>query len=119
MDRAHRLARDQEKVTARAHAGRVTPGSGSGAFDKNDVTNAEWSFEVKTTTQKGYRLTLETWIATENNALEKGLRPAMIIVFVTPAGRTKRLVVLDEDDYIEKIEYGTQAQTGGPGLGTG
>lgn len=120
MDRAHRLARSQEKITAQIHAGRVTPGSGSGAFDKNDVTNDEWSFEVKTTTKLGYRLTLTTWLTAESYALEQGKRPAMIIAFVTPTGRTKRLVVLDEDDYIEITErYGTQAQTGGSGMGEG
>jgi hypothetical protein len=117
LDRPQRLARQQEALTAKAHGGRVTPASGSGGFDKNDVTNDEWSFEVKATSQKGYRLTLETWITAENNALEMGKRPAMVIAFVTPTGRTKRLLVLDEDDYIEKIAYGSQTQTGGSGLG--
>lgn len=102
MDRAHRLARSQEKVTARLHAGRLTPGSGSGAFDKNDVTNEEWSIEVKSTTQKGYRLTLETWITTENQALEQGKNPVMVIAFMPLNGRAKRLVVLEENDFIER-----------------
>lgn len=118
MDRAHREARLQESLTAKNHGGRATPGSGSGAFDKNDVTNDEWSFEVKTTTQKGYRLTQDTWATAEENAYGQGKRPAMIIAFATPGRRTKRLVVLDENDYIEMVSNGTQAQTGGPGLGT-
>jgi hypothetical protein len=118
MDRPHREARRNETLTAVKHGGRVTPGSGSGGFDKNDVTNDDWSFEVKTTTQKGYRLTLDTFRTTEKNALEQGKRPAMVIAFVPVSGRTKRLVILDEDDFTEMIEHGTQAQTGGPGLET-
>lgn len=102
MNKPQRLARQQENLTAKAHGGRVTPASGSGGFDKNDVTNDDWSFEVKTTTQKGYRLTLETWNTAEDHALEQGKRPAMVIAFVTPTGRAKRLVIIDEDDYIER-----------------
>lgn len=109
MDKIHKEALRQETLTAERYGGRVTPGSGSGSFDKNDVTTDEWSFEVKTTEQKGYRLTLENFLKTENNALEQGLRPAMITAFVLPSGRVKRLVTLDEDDFIEKVIYG---QTG-------
>lgn len=107
VDKIHREARRQESLTAKNHGGRATPGSGSGAFDKNDVTNDDWSFEVKTTGQKGYRLTLETFSTVERNALEQGRRPAMVIAFVTPYGRDKRLVVVDEDDFIEMTQNGT------------
>lgn len=112
MDKVHKEARRQEALTAFKYGGRVTPASGSGAFSKNDVTSDEWSFEVKTTEQKGYRLTLENFLKTEKYALEQGLRPAMIIAFVLPSGRVKRLVLMDEDDFTEVI-YGTQAKTTG------
>jgi hypothetical protein len=117
VDRPQRLARNQEKVTATLHGGRVTPGSGAGSLIKNDVTNDGWSFEVKTTQQKGYRLTLDTWMTTEHEALVHGKRPAMIISFWTAANRAKRLVVMDENDFIEMLqkvtEHGLEIETGG------
>lgn len=112
MDKPQRLARNQEKITAKLHGGRVTPGSGSGSGVKNDVTNSEWSIEVKTTTQKGYRLTLDAWVTTEHHALVEGKRPAMIIAFETAAGRAKRIVIMDENDFIEKVHSGLAIETG-------
>lgn len=102
MDRAHRIARKQEEVTAANHGGRGTPASGSGDKTKNDVRNAEWSFEVKTTTRKSYSLTAETFETAEKHALVDGRRAVMVICFDRGLGkRPKRLVVMDEDDFIE------------------
>jgi len=103
MDRAHRIARDQEKVTAANHGGRGTPGSGSGDKTKNDVRNDRYSFEVKTTTRKTYTLGLETFETAEKHALRDGRRAAMVIAFDKGLGqRPRRLVVMDEDDFIER-----------------
>src|SRR6185437_15393868 len=101
MDRAHRLARKQESVTAANHGGRVTPASGSGTV-KNDVRTSDWSIEVKTTTQKTYSLAYRTWVTAERHALADGRKPAMVIAFDRGLGHhPKRLVVIDEDDFIE------------------
>ena len=113
LDKPQRLARNQEKVTATLHGGRVTPGSGAGSGVKNDVTNTEWSFEVKSTSQKGYRVTLDNWMTIEHNALVEGKRPALVISFMTASGRPKRLIVLDENDFIEKATgYGLATEKG-------
>lgn len=108
MDRAHRIARKQEVVTAANHGGRGTPASGSGDKTKNDVRNAEWSIEVKTTTKASYSLALSTWLTAETHALTDGRRAAMVLCFDRGLGKTpKRLVVLDEDDFIELSSRGT------------
>ena len=102
MDRAHRIARAQESLTAANHGGRGTPASGSGDKVKNDVRNDDWSFEVKTTTKASYSLSLKTWETAEKNALADGRRAAMVICYDKGLGRSpKRLIVLDEDDFIE------------------
>lgn len=111
MDRAHRVARQQENVTAANHGGRGTPASGAGSI-KNDVRTDDWSLEVKTTTQKTYSLALSTWLTAEKHALIDGRRAAMVIAFDQGIGRRpKRLVVIDEDDFIELRDSGT-ASTG-------
>jgi hypothetical protein len=102
MDRAHRIARKQETVTAVVHNGRGTPASGSGELVKNDVRNTEWSFEVKTTTRKTYSLALDTFETAETHALVDGRRPAMVIAFDRGIGKPpRRLVVIDESDFLE------------------
>jgi hypothetical protein len=112
VDKPQRLARNQEKVTATLHGGRVTPGSGAGSV-KNDVRNTEWSFEVKTTTQKGYRLTEADLLTAERHALEDGRRMAFVIAFEHPDKPARRFVVMDESDFIEKVtEYGLAIEKG-------
>lgn len=102
MDRAHRIARKQEVLTADRHGGRGTPASGSGDTVKNDVRNPDWSFEVKTTTKSSYSLALGTFETAETNALRDGRRAAMVIAYDKGLGhRPRRLVVIDEDDFIE------------------
>lgn len=101
MDRPQRLARKQEDLTAKRHGGRVTPASGSGEAIKNDVRNAEWSFEVKSTSQKGYRLDRQMLRQVEGNALADGHRMAMVVAFLAN-GPTKRYVVMTEDDFLER-----------------
>lgn len=104
MDRAHRIARKQEEVTAANHGGRGTPASGSGDKTKNDVRNDDWSFEVKTTTKKTYSLALSTFETAEKHALVDGRRAAMVIAYDQGIGRRpRRLVVMDEDDFIELV----------------
>ena len=111
MDRPQRLARKQERETARLHGGRVTPASGSG-YVKNDVTSQEWSFEVKSTEQKGYRITREALERAGRNAREDGKRMAFVISFITGL-TSQRYVVISEDDYSELCErHGTSTPEG-------
>lgn len=104
MDRPQRLARKAEQETARLHGGRVTPQSGSGRSVKNDVRNDTWSFEVKATTQKGYRLTVDSLLTAEKNALADGRKMAFLVAFMPAISRPwedKRYILMTEDDFLE------------------
>lgn len=101
------MARKAEEVTAINHGGRGTPMSGSGSV-KNDVRTGAFSIEVKSTTRKTYSLAYSTWFTAETHALRDGLKPAMVVSFDRGLGlKPKRLVVLDEDDFLELVENGT------------
>jgi hypothetical protein len=107
VDRPQREARRQENITAVKHGGKVTPASGSGSV-KNDVRNDEWSFEVKSTSNRSYSISLDTLARLEDNALQDGRRMALVVSFVTRTGQARRYVLVDENDFIEKLEHGTQ-----------
>jgi hypothetical protein len=102
------MARKQEEVTAENHGGRGTPASGSGELVKNDVRNDAFSFEVKTTTKSSYSLSLGTFETAERHALADGRRVALVIAFDKGLGRSpRRLIVLDENDFIEMTNGST------------
>jgi hypothetical protein len=104
MDKAQRLGRKEEERTARLHGGRATPASGSGQTVKNDVRNTEWSFEVKSTSQQGYRLSRDALTVAEKNALADGRRMAFVISFLRNPGMKNgnRYVLMTEDDFLER-----------------
>lgn len=78
MDPRMRASKKQEARVARDQGGRVTPGSGNGWAVKNDVKNADWSFECKTTTKGSYRLTSGALALAERNALLDGREMAFV-----------------------------------------
>lgn len=107
MDKAQRLARKAEEKTAELHGGRITPGSGSGRATKNDVRNEKWSFEVKSTSAKGYRLEHETLVTADHNAAMDGRTMALIVDFIRSPGSVpsyvpRRFVTVTEDDFLER-----------------
>jgi hypothetical protein len=105
MERAQRLARKAEETTAKLHGAKLTPGSGSRAHTKNDAANNTWSYEVKSTSNKGYRLTHADLLKAEAGARVDGHRMAFIIDFLGGMERfrrTSRFVVTSEDDFIER-----------------
>jgi hypothetical protein len=104
LDRPQRLARKEENLTARIHRGRVTPQSGSGTRQKNDVVNERFSFEVKSTSGKTYSLSRDVLATATQHALEDRKTMALIVSFLPPRnrpGRAKRYVLVEEDDFIE------------------
>lgn len=105
MDRAQRLGRAAERLTATNNRGRVTPQSGSGRTVKNDVRNGEWSFEVKSTSGKTYSISRDVLDAATQHALADGRRMALVVHFNAPRtapGRARRFVVTSEDDFLER-----------------
>jgi hypothetical protein len=120
VDRPRRLARRSEEKTAELHGGRLTPGSGSRKHTKNDVANAEWSIENKTTSQKGYRLTHDDLIKAERGARQDGKRMAFLVEFVggirAAFPRPGRYIVTSEDDFLEREQLIEQLRTELAGL---
>jgi hypothetical protein len=105
VDRAQRLARKAEQKTAELHQGRVTPGSGSGRAIKNDVRNAEWSYEVKSTSQQRFGLARALLETAERHAMSDGRRMAFVVDFLPPPslpGSGARYITTTEHDFIER-----------------
>jgi len=69
----------QERKIAREAGGRRTAGSGNQPGNKGDVRTDRWLVEAKTTTAKGYTVTMATWRKIELEAHRKLLEPALII----------------------------------------
>lgn len=101
MDKPQRLALKQEQLTAELHGGRLTPASGTGRAAKNDVRTPEWSIEVKSTSGLGYRLDRATLQRSEHNALKDGRRLLFVVAFLWP-GRSRRYVLMTEEDHLER-----------------
>lgn len=103
MDKPQRLALKQEQLTTELHGGRLTPASGTGRGVKNDVRTPEWSIEVKSTSGLGYRVDRDTLQRSEHNALKDGRRFLLLIAFLWP-GRSRRYVLMTEEDHLEREE---------------
>lgn len=95
-----RRSRKQERDTAARIGGSVNAQSGAGWQRKNDVRNAGESWELKTTTQIGYRLTHLELAKAEVNALTEHRRMVFGIEFDLGNGSSRRYVVVTEDDYL-------------------
>jgi hypothetical protein len=107
VDRPQRLARKSEEKTAELHGAKLTPGSGSRNHTKNDAANEKWSYEVKSTSAKGYRLEHETLVTADHNAALDGHTMALIVDFIRSRGSVpsyvpRRFVVMTEDDFLER-----------------
>jgi hypothetical protein len=105
MEKPQRDARRQENQVASRLGGRVTPASGSGGI-KNDVRSPEWSVEIKSTSKKSYPVKEEDFDRAEKQALADGRRAAFVIAFLTPGKKPRRLVLIDENDFIEMNDRG-------------
>lgn len=79
LNEHQRRSRRQERDTAAEFGGRRNPGSGNTPLHGNDVRTDLLSIECKTTTAKGYRLTLDELQAAERHALLDGREMAFII----------------------------------------
>lgn len=91
-------SRKQEKRGAKIYGGTQNAGSGNGSR-KNDVRTADLSIEFKTTTQKGYRLTLAELLLCSRQALIEG-RDALFGIDFEVGKLTHRFVVQTEHQYL-------------------
>jgi hypothetical protein len=102
----------QEKRWANKVKGKPQPASGALWGARGDVKEqgqflSKHLWENKYTTNKSYSLTLDVWNDIKEKALRKqgGYIPGMHIEFKDPSGKTiLRLVVLEEDDYLDSKE---------------
>ena len=85
----------QEHRVAKRTGGRRQPGSGSGWLHRNDVKDDNYLREMKQTDGKSISIKLEDWEQLRKNAIMSGRKPAMHLQI----GK-RRLIVLDEDDFI-------------------
>lgn len=69
MDRRIKASRTQEKKLAKEIGGTTVAGSGNGWSVKNDIRNATWSIECKTTAAARFSLTHRDLMNAEKNAL--------------------------------------------------
>ncbi|MFD9815101.1 hypothetical protein [Streptomyces sp. NPDC059080] len=99
MDRRIKASRTQEKRLAQDIGGTTTAGSGAGWAVKNDVRNAVWSIECKTTSAARFSLTHRDLINAEKNAL-LDLRDMAFAVEMQ--GRT--WVVVSKETFLRLIE---------------
>lgn len=93
-----RASRKQEARVAQALGGRTTAGSGAVASpsQKGDVrVQGKLRVECKTTAQKSYALTRETWKKIQAEAGMFGETPVMQVEFQGQAGMNTKLAVLD------------------------
>lgn len=95
MDRRIKASRTQEKRLAAKIGGTTTAGSGNGWAVKNDVRNAKWSIECKTTSSSRFTVTHAALVQAEKNAL-MDLRDMAFAVEM--CGRT--WVVLAEETFL-------------------
>ncbi|MEV7902200.1 hypothetical protein [Streptomyces anulatus] len=100
MDRRIKSSRDQEKRLAQKLGGATTAGSGNGWAVKNDVRNATWSVECKTTAAARFSLTHRDLINAEKNAI-LDLRDMAFAIEM--CGR--RWVVVSEDIFLRLIAH--------------
>lgn len=99
MDRRIKASRAQEKKLAKEIGGTTIAGSGSGWAVKNDVRNAAWSIECKTTAAARFSLTHRDLVNAEQNAL-LDLRDMAFAVEMQ--GRT--WVVLSKETFLRLID---------------
>ncbi|MET9360348.1 hypothetical protein ABZX93_05515 [Streptomyces sp. NPDC006632] len=99
MDRRIKASRMQEKRLAEEIGGTTIAGSGNGWAVKNDVRNAAWSIECKTTGAARFSLTHRDLINAEKNAL---LDLREMAFAVEMQGRT--WVVLSKETFLRLIE---------------
>ena len=84
----------QEKKLAKQLGGRLTSNSGA-TFGENDLNSADFSIEAKTTTKKGYRVTVEEFKQIEDRT-PKGKIAIQLIEFTEH--RNKELIVIEKNE---------------------
>jgi len=97
-------ARKREERLAKAEGGRRVAGSGS-KREKGDVVIGKFRIEDKQTDAMSFRLSVNTWLKIEREALHTppGLLPQMRVTLGT--GRSRRtLRIISEDDFNSLME---------------
>lgn len=96
-----RMSNKHEDEVAAEFGGQVTPMSGAGWVSKNDVRTERELIECKATTNLSYSVRYHLIEELERNALLAGKRMVLHVKLQPPGMRSKRLVVLTEDAYLE------------------
>lgn len=103
----------QEDRWAKKTGGRVQAGSGAVWSSKGDVKTGSnffddslsFLYENKQTENKGFRVSVDLWEEIRQKAIKtEGKLPALQIELERKSPSPTRLVVLDEDDFLELLE---------------
>lgn len=90
----------QERSFAKRVGARLTPGSGSGRYQRNDARKDDALIENKRTdNEKSIRLVLDDLTTLAKRADQQGLRPVMQVEI-----GVRRYVVLREADYLDLVD---------------
>jgi hypothetical protein len=103
----------QEDRWAKKTGGKTQAGSGAVWSSKGDVKtgsnfiddNLSFLYENKQTEHKGFRVTADLWEEIRQKAIKtEGKLPALQIELERKTPNPTRLVVLDENDFLEMLE---------------
>lgn len=94
-----KASQEQEADVARRVGGRVQPASGAGWMHKGDVSETDFLIECKMTGARSYRLTLDTLLKIEREAI---LENKEFALFLRIAGRD--YAVIDADVFSEAFD---------------
>ena len=97
-----RKADAQEKRWADLTNGSVRKGSGSGWRLPQDVLSGNFLWSCKGTDAASMSIKRDWWEDVRESAAQEGIRPGMHLE-IRGGGRTRRLVVIDEDAFLEFI----------------
>lgn len=101
MDIRKRSSKKQEDRVAKELSGRVTPASGALWGAKGDVRNDVFLVECKTTGERFYTLTFNTWDKIYREAIKDGLRIPVMCIDLENGG--KRFAVMCSKDIPKEL----------------
>lgn len=98
-----------EARAAKSMGARLTPASGARDHSKGDMSKGRWLIEAKTTVNESMSLDLGWLVKISEEAIRKGMLPALLMSFVLPDGRPKpnaetEWVMMTKQTFLELTE---------------
>jgi hypothetical protein len=97
------LSYSQEKLIAKRLNGKTTIASGALWFQKGDIKANGILVEAKATSSKALSVKSSVWKKIENEAVRRGLVPAMALQMKDEQGRDIHLAVISMDEFVARF----------------